>query len=138
MSFMSFLVTAKDFIYWFIFFTVKMIYVMILYDSAKTAWFLTIWPFSYCLKCSRSIRLKHYLINIILGKRQLISYFFYIESFKRCLQMQVAPDTVIFDWVRPVLSVLESDYNILGSAISLERTNEYLRFFSMEIIIKGS
>ena len=133
MSFMSFLVTAKDFIYWFIFFTVKMIYVMILYDSAKTVWFLTIWPFSYCLKCSRSIRLKHYLINIILGKRQLISYFFYIEIFKRCLQMQVAPDTVIFHWVRPVLSLLESDYNILGSAISLERTNEYLRFFSMEI-----
>ena len=51
--------------------------------------------------------------------------------------MQVAPDTATFDWVRPVLSVVESDYNILGSAVSLERTNEYLRFFSMEIIIKG-
>ena len=72
-----------------------------------------------------------------LGEETIDILLFLHRDLQEMSQMQVAPGTVTFDWVRPVLSVVESDYNILGSAVSLERTNEYLRFFSMEIIIKG-
>ena len=48
-------------------------------------------------------------------------------------QGKVTPDTTTSGWVRLVLSGVQSDCRILVSAISLEQTNGYIRFFSMEV-----
>ena len=72
---------------------------------------------------SYSIILQDSLINITTGKNQSISLIFGLGD---NYQEKVASKTTTFDWVWPVVPLVQSDSMILWSSISLEGINWYL------------
>ena len=45
-------------------------------------------------------------------------------------QCKEGSETITFGWVWPVVPLVQTDRRILLSSISLEGTNQYLRFFA--------